>query len=244
MDGDLKGDIIKGSYSQLRISGITVDPASEDNRLALTRLENMAAEFSKRNASCGYQFENVPDINSKHGLLREYWHSFEAILAVRLMPDFGKGSTPDPRLLSESQAAYSFIFSSTAVVTPLTYPSRQPMGSGNRRYGTYHRRYYPPSVGIPNAETTAPAYRMYTGNIADFTEYFNAYLMSGEAISSYQTGAEPGLDIQSSGLASPNVSYQVKAVATTNVFPKLTIEITTSTGRVETRIKQFEVTSG
>ena len=52
-----KADIIADAYSQMRISGLTVEPTPEDLELALVRLENMGAEFESRKMSAGYVLE-------------------------------------------------------------------------------------------------------------------------------------------------------------------------------------------
>ena len=92
--GDLKGDIINGAYSKLRISGITLQPSSKDNALALTILESMASEFYKRNLCTGYNFEDEPDPGSLNGMDKAYWDAYKWMLALRLLPDFGKQATP------------------------------------------------------------------------------------------------------------------------------------------------------
>ena len=98
MANNLKSDIIDGAYSQMRISGITVDPGASDLVLALRRLDGLASELCGRKVYTGYYFEEEPDITSPSGIDRKYWYSFECILAMRLLSDFGKGMKPDPML--------------------------------------------------------------------------------------------------------------------------------------------------
>jgi hypothetical protein len=71
-----KADLINGAYSLMRISGLTVDPSGADLTLALTRLENMAAEFEGRNIITDYNFEQNPQTGSKHNLERKFWYAY------------------------------------------------------------------------------------------------------------------------------------------------------------------------
>ena len=153
MPNDLKGDLVNGAYSQMRISGLTVNPSPEDNVLALRRLENMASEFYGRNICTGYNFEDSPDADSSSGLDKKFWYSFECLLAVRLLSDFGKGTQQkvDPMLLKSASGGLSFLYSATASPREVQYPSRQAIGAGNSlRYHRY-RRFYTPTVEAPTS---------------------------------------------------------------------------------------------
>lgn len=143
MGNDLKSDLIKDGYSQLRISGLTVNPGAESNQLALERLENMAAEFFDRDICVGYFFEVDPDPTTPCGLKRSYKYAFSCILAVRLLSDFGKGFKPDPSLFTNAAAQMSFLYSQTAKMPKTEYPSRMPVGSGNHYYCRIRRWYSP-----------------------------------------------------------------------------------------------------
>ena len=246
MPNNLKGDLINGAYSQMRISGLTVNPSSEDNALALRRLENMASEFYGRNICTGYYFEDTPDLNSPSGLDRKFWYSFECLLAVRLLSDFGKGMQQkvDPMLLKSASGGLSFLYSTTASPRETQYPSRQAIGAGNSlRYHRY-RRFYTPTTEAPNVCATN---RMVVGDINDFVEHFDSYLIDPEMISSYTIEADTGLTIVSDSNEDPDINYQISAVGndgiSSDAFLQVKIIITTDTGRVTTRIINFELTT-
>lgn len=244
MPNDLKGDLINGAYSQMRISGITVNPSSGDISLALRRLENMAVEFHGRNICTGYNFEDDPDVNTPSGLDRKFWHAFECTLAGRLLSDFGKGQAPDPMLLKNASGQLSFLYAATANPRETQYPRRQAIGAGNSlRYHRY-RRFYTPTEEAPN---TCATNQMIVGDIDNFVEHFDSYLDSGEDIASHTIEADTGLTIVSDSLTTPDVDYQIQAVGNDGISSDSLLQVkivaTTSTGRVTTRVINFELTT-
>lgn len=238
MANNLKSDIIDGAYSQMRISGITVDPGASDLVLALRRLEGLASELCGRNVYTGYYFEEEPDITSPSGIDRKYWYSFECILAMRLLSDFGKGMKPDPMLEKNASAQMSFLFASTARPRQVQYPGRQSLGSGNKHPFS---KFFAPTTLAPN---TCVTNRMTVGDIDDFIENFTAYLVDPEVISSYTIEADTGLTIVSDSDTSPDIFYQIQAVGDTanDAFLRVKIVMTTDTGRITTRVINFELT--
>ena len=246
MPNNLKGDLINGAYSQMRISGLTVNPSSEDIAVALRRLENMVSEFHERNICTGYNFEDDPNINTPSGIDRKFWYSFECLLAVRLLPDFGRGAQDklDPMLLKSASAGLSFLYASTASPRETQYPSRQAIGAGNSlRYHRY-RRFYTPVEEAPN---TCETNKMVVGDIDDFIEHFDSYLIDPEMISSYTIEADTGLTIVSDSNEDPDINYQIQAVGndgiSSDAFLQVKIIVTTDTGRVTTRVINFSLTT-
>ena len=240
---DTKGDIVNRAFSALRISGITSIPSPEDSELALGKLENMAAELSGRNVSTNYAFEDTPNPNTPHNMERKFWHSFDVLLAVRLMPDFGKGEQPDVALIRQASAAFSFLSSATAKVNQIQYPDRMPRGNGAAR-GLRWNKFFTPQTEAPNSDLTKT---MYVNDIRTFVEHFDSILVTGETIVSHTIEANTGLTITANSLASPDVTYTVRADGATDGsgVPYLSVKIvaTTSTGRIETRIINFKVIS-
>ena len=244
MANDLKGDIVNGAYSQMRISGLTVEPSDEDNVLALDRLENMANEFQGRNICTGYYLEDDPDVNSPSGLEKKFWYPFKCVLAVRLLSDFGKGMTPDPLLIKNASAQLSFLYAATANPRETQYPNRQAIGAGNSlRYHRY-RRFYTPTEEAPN---TCATNRMIVGDIDNFIEHFDSYLIDPEEVSSYTIEADTGLTIVSDSLTSPDIDYQIQAVGNDGISSDSLLQVkivaTTDTGRITTRVINFELTT-
>ena len=236
--GETKGDIVNRAFSTLRISGITVDPTPEDLELALMKLENMAAEFSGRNINTGYTFEDDPDPNTPHNMNRKFWSSFDNCLAVRLMPDYGKGMQPDITLLRLASASFSFLSSATAVVKQIQYPSRMPMGSGS----SISLKFFEKQAEAPNTSLTRT---MYIDDINTFVEHFDSYLNTGEDVSAYTIEASVGLTITSDSLTTPDITYTIRADGNSDGSASGLLQVkivaTTSDGRVETRIINFRL---
>lgn len=235
----LKSELINGAYSQLRISGLTVDPSPEDLMVALDRMESMLAELELRNICLGYNFEDTPDPGSASLIGLGHKFGVETNLAFRLAMDFGK--VIPATLVALANSGMSVLAASTADPRQVEYPRRQPVGSGNDfRYNRY-QRYYRVSAQAPNDCETI---RMLEGEINDFAEHFDSYLLGVETISSYTLTADTGLTIQTQALASPDVNYRVRADGTTTGNDRLLqviIVATTSTGRIETRVINFQV---
>jgi hypothetical protein len=236
----LKIDIINGAYSQIKISGLTIEPSSEDRTVALNRLENILSTLKGQNSDVGYYFEDSPDFNTPHNMEQKFWDPVEVILAVSLCPDFGK--VPPDTLIKRQSSAYSDIAAMTALVRPVLPPARMPRGSGATRHNPQWFRYNPPPDQAPlSAKTNV----MNLDDIQDFVEHFDSFLRDGETVSSFTIAADTGLTINSSSLTTPDVSYQIKAVGDTSENPagfyRLKIVATLSSARVITRIINFEI---
>ena len=235
-----KADLINGAYSLMRISGITVDPSGADLTLALTRLEDMAEEFAGRNIITDYNFQQTPTTGALHNLERKFWFAYKINLAVRLLPDFGK--QPTPILMTQQQASFSFLSANTAPFREVSYPTRMPRGLANSRRSLRWSRFNIPESRAPLEEGTIT---MYIDDITDFSESFVAYLDSGETISSYAITAETGLTITADANATPLITYTIQADGLSSGgsigLLRVKIVVTTSAGRIETRIINFQL---
>lgn len=238
MTGDLKGDIINDAFSQLRISGLTLHASAEDVALALSRLENMVAEWESSNIGLGYTFEDEPSANTPHNIPRWAWHGVAASLALRLVVDFGK--EPSQMLLAQASQGASSICARTSIVRPVQAPTRMPLGRGNR-WNRHIKYYHPADQAPPSAKTV----RMFVDDINDFVEHFDSFLVSPEDISTYTIEATDGLTIVSNSLTSPDIFYRIKAIGAAdesqNSLQTVTIKVTTTLGRVQTRKIYFQV---
>ena len=235
-----KGDLINSAFDLLRLRGVTLVPSSDDNKLAVRRLENMMTEFFGRDIDVGYYFEENPDSASNHNVPSKFWFALETNLAVRLIPDFGK--IPDPALVAQANAGLSYLHSSTTVFPVSQNPQRMPRGSGNTQgLISVQNKYFVPAEIPPIAASTI---RMYIGDILDLEESFEDVVntVAGESIASYVITYDTGIVLVSDSLASNIISYRIQADGdnTTGTLYKLKIVATTSTGQVITRIKDFE----
>lgn len=238
-----KTDVISGAYSQMRISGLTVEPTPEDLTLALSRLENMMSELEYgRNICTDYNFEATPNPDSDTNVPQFYWHMMETNLAIRLIPDFNK--VVPQTLITQANAALSTASSISASqnVQEVIYPRRMPRGSGNTLRFNRWRRYQRQQKPAPNSCATN---KMLLGEINAYQETFRAYLNDGESISSYTITVDPGLRLVSSANNDPIIDYTVEAVSNSaqGTWQQVKIEITTSAGRKEVRLVNFDLES-
>jgi hypothetical protein len=241
---NLKIDIINDAYSELRISGLTLLPSPEDTKLALRRLETTMHELASRNVCLNYNFEDSPDVNSTCGLKASHWYPISCILAFRLLSDFGKGMQPDAVLVANMQSGMSFLHSNAAQVRETAYPGRQPIGSGITNRFAPSNKYYQPVAEAPLSCATND---MVVGDVADFVEHFEAYLIDAEVISSFTIGASDGITVSASANTDTDVTYRITAVGNagtkSDLALKIKIVITTDAGRKTTRIVYFSLTT-
>lgn len=237
-----KADIINDAYSQLRISGLTVNATPEDMSTALIRLENMMYQFEARNIIGNYRFEDDPELNTRILVDPAHYHTMATNLAVRLIPDFNKAV---PQTLMD-QATQSLSTSSGITASALTnqvpYPSRQPRGAGNTlRYNRWQRYFRLEQTAPPELSTNF----IFIDDINDYEESFDSYLMLNETIASYVIEADPRLTLVSNSQDGNTILYRIEAEDNTEIgsYQQVKITITSSTGRKETRLINFQAVS-
>ncbi len=241
-----KIDLIKCAYSQLRISGLTVLPDAADISLALDRLEAMMAFWRSQNICTDYNFTHKPDPNDLSNVELEEKLAIETNLAKELYSDFGKdmgGLAPSPTLLARAAATLQALYGTSAIklLDQNQYPRRMPIGSGNeQKYYKNWLRFYRES---PNAPSECDTNKLRVDDIDDYVESWQAYLNLNEVIDSYTIEADDGLTLISDSLSSPFIQYRIQADSqqTSGEWQQVKITITTDTGRVNTRLVNFEV---
>ena len=235
-----KIDFINSAYSKLRISGLTTQAVPEEVSLALEVLEEMMYEFEGNGLCIGYNFEQVPDVNTEAGIPSQHHQMVKSNLAVRLIPDFNKDAPPI--LLSQASQSYSKSLGTSLLskAREVQYPRRQPRGSGSTLRFNRWQRYYRPQFLPPNDCDTN---RMEKIEVNDFQEDFHAYL-EGERIVTMTILVTSGIELVSSSHDDTVVSYRIRAIRASSdtVWQQATITIGTNTNRVEIRRVNFEVT--
>ena len=228
-----KIDIINDAYSQLRISGLTAQPSGDDVGIALSRLENMMHELEPR-LGVGFNFEDIPDPNTSTGVEPNYNHMMATNLAVRLVPDFNKDIPP--ALMMQASSSFSSASAASLIdnLQSVDYPRRMPIGGGNRLSGQF-RRYQAVNTEAPNTSATQ---QLLVAEIDDYSESFAAYL-GQETIDTYTITVTDGLNLQGSVNSDPVIDYRVKAASAG--AQSVTITITSDSGRIESRVINFQV---
>ncbi len=236
-----KIEVINDAYSRLRISGLTVQPSPALTSKALSRQEQMMAEFElTRNMCMGYNFEVSPDPNSLTNVILPYHNMTALNLAMRLVPDLNKQVPPE--LSTEANAALTSVSSALASrnVREIQYPRRMPVGSGNSfRYNRFQRWQHPQPLPPNNCATNT----IIVNDVNDYEESFKAYLDDNETIASYQITSDNSLIIVSSANNDPLITYRIQAnsPSTLGTWQQVQIVITTSAGRVQTRLINFNI---
>ena len=229
-----KGEIINDAYSQLRISGLTVDATGKEKETALNRLEGMAAEFEGRNICINYIFEELPDTSTSTGVSLQFQQMLATNLAVRLIPDFGKNSQQSPSLMDlKKQANQSLSNASarTAKVNRTNYPDRMPVGSGNTfRLGNKWRRFYR-EAGNPviSCETK----ELPLNSIASYVVSWSNFLADGETIASFIIESTSGLTVSEAAIQNSSTEIFYKALGTSCGAQTVTISIVTTSSAPE-----------
>ena len=136
----------------------------------------------------------------------------------------------------------SFLVSNTAPRRETQYPERMARGRGSiikyNRWNRFYRR---------SAETPleSASQSMFIDDINDYVEHFDAYLNASEDISSYTIEADTGLTITADANDTPDITYTVRADGgsdgNSEGLLQVKIVVTTSDGRIETRIINFEL---
>ncbi len=235
-----KVDVIADAYSRLRISGLTVNPTPEDLELALMRLEDMMAEWESRNMTVNYNFEDEPDPNSITNVQAGYKRAMSTNLARDLAQDFNKELHPSLYQLASSSLDSLSGRVALQRLGQVPYPNRQPVGSGNSLRWNRWARFYRDSSGAGGLNNSIT---MYIGDINDYREHFDAYLNDGETIASYSIQVDSGLLLVSDSIDGSDVVYRIQAEnpnnSNNNYSSQVTIIVTTSEGRVETKVVLF-----
>lgn len=247
-DEILKGDVVNGAYSRLRINDLTEPASPEDSYTALVRLEMLGRELRSRNMDGGYNFERDPHTSSEAGFKAEYLEAYETGLALRLAPDFNINAQTLGLLTAQASQAMSNLAAREAQVRQLAYPPRMPRGSGQTI------RYFPysPFFNRQNrAVVDAPTLRL--NEVNDFVENFASYLKENELIESHTITPDDGIVVVRSSVSGAEVRYRLRldsinpsneddsiaGSSSSLAATGIDISITTSDGRVSRRRVQF-----
>ena len=234
-----KLDLVNAALDKMSISGITAPPQASDYQALLQRLEGIMYELEEgRNICCRYNFTAQPDTNDPHGMSYGLFEPISSLLAFKTLQDY---ALPIAQPLQASVAsAISSISNQTFHIRETQYPRRQARGSGNTlRYNRWQRFYRQPS----RVPLDCDSFRLNTNEIDDYTENYFDYLRPGEDIASHQLAATSGLNVISNRRSTSEINYRLQGnnPEEDNGFEQVKITITTTLGRVDERIINFEV---
>lgn len=239
-----KATTINGAYTQLRISGLTVNPTPANLQLGLSMLEQMMAEYyNSWNLNVGYVFEDVPDLNSLTGVELCYQSMMEMNLAVRLIPAFNKEVPQTLQTLASVSISNAIGMVAQANMRMIQPPRRMPMGSGNELRRPYNNRF---SVPVPVPPVAPETNYIIQGEQFDYYEDFTTFLGTA-TIASYEIVCDPLLTIVTSANEDPRITYTMEAPVTPtqtgSPWQIVQITIVDSLGRTLIRLINFGVAS-
>lgn len=239
-----KLDLVNDTYSQMRISGLTVQPSPSDLQLCLYRMEYMLAElYEQRGLNIGYNFEENPSLASEAGIAPGNFLFVATNTALRLVPDFGKEVGQRLQMAADASLSGAIAVSARNNMRQIQPSYRMPLGNGNTFRWLFWNRY---SVPVVNAPTGPGTGYLFQGETLQFKEDFTAWL-SGATISSYEILVDPLLtldsDSESNGIITYTLSAPVQPALTAGPWQIVLISVTDSRGLTDIRLINFQVTT-
>jgi len=144
-----KSDIVEQAFNELRISGLTVNPSPEDNKLALQVLERMAIAWGNQGLLVSWDkstYITDPDPQDDSGIEDWALEGFAQNLALKLCPAFGKQAARELySLAAESKAG---LYSADLITQENN--AYLPIGAGNGAYYWNAYQYNEESVTVGN----------------------------------------------------------------------------------------------
>lgn len=209
-----KAEIINDAFSMLLMTGVTVSATPADAALAFNRLNDLMAELESRNMQTGYTSLD-DDINSESGLQPWMNYAVSSALALRICSDFGLEVPPSLAALSSS--AMNNLSARLARVQEVQYPSRMPVGSGQRWLGRF-RDHYGQAAQYPNNGATQTAVQYSSGQYKiDFTPY----LQVDENLTGFTQTATSGINVTSSyfdgNIVTLEIQFQASVIGQVNI---------------------------
>ena len=223
------------AYKWLVISGITSSPAPNEIEDGLEMLEDMMHELRSRNICSAYVFEDVPNPNTDSQVDDSFNTAIATNLAVRLANYFGKEPLATlSKQAMQSMSNWSARSGKTNMIDP---PRTQPRGSGNTFRFSNWVRYYRLN---DNAPIDCDTFELKVDEIDSFNVDFNNYLLLGATISSYEIEASNGIEVITDSESGGIITLECKGKIAG--YQTIKITVTTSTGRVNPEIVNFNIT--
>jgi hypothetical protein len=234
----LKSEIINQALSQAEISGLTRSGSPEEMTITFNELEQMMGLWLGRDIDVGYRFNESTgeDFASESGVPRWAHTGVISNLSIAILEYFGKSAHPNAQ--RKAKAGLSVIQSKTYVPQNVNYPSRMPLGQGNRRGGYNRSSFYPDSEN----PLTDSIIRLHFGNVVNPRPIdMSAYLEEDETICEVSAKSPDCLEVTCLQIDGDLIRYQVKSTKNSSEQLKAAFTITTSCGRVTTREQWFEI---
>jgi len=225
-----KIQLINDCFAELRISGLTSQPDNPDIALAIGQLEDFVVTLP---FDIDYNFENTPNPNSLSGIPAAANSAISMGLAVRIAGLYGKA--PESLLL-KATATMSALQNKLATPGRVAYPSRQPLGMGNRRAHNRYDAFMPETIKAPTSSDTE---QMTLGDINSFFIDFGDILHGSTSIVTYTHTETSGILASAFSQTLTRINFTVQANDTG--FQQILFVVTSNTGTKVNRVLNFNV---
>lgn len=227
-----KIQLVSQAFDELRINGITSKAENEDVVLALQSLEQLMSELT---FDIGWRFEDNPDPNSSSGIPLYAESAVYLSLAVRIAPRYGK----DANLIRmQAESSMSRLMARVCKPRQINYPSRMPMGLGNRRSYRFENQFMPVVVQAPISPNTES---LAFGDVRELSVDFSGYLQPNESVVSYSKEASQGVLVTADSLSGNVITFTVQA---RNIgYEYIMFKVNGDAGTVANRRIDFNISS-
>ena len=200
-----KGSLISGTYTLMRISGLTVNPSPSDDELALTVADDYAAELREEGLDLGWQYPSTygqSDPADTSGISLGMAGPFKKLLFIQICSAFGKDV---PMAVAATAAQGMKALEHLLVNVPdAQNPSTLPIGSGNE-YDYRDRNFYNEPPNNRDAEY------VFKDDILNYSHDFSAWLVDETLVSiewsTEGSGISIGLDTFTDTVATAELTF-------------------------------------
>jgi hypothetical protein len=221
-----KGSLVNGTYSLMRISGLTTNPSPADIEAGLQVADDYSQELKEDGLDLGWQYpseygESNPDDNS--GITPSMAGPFKKLLFIQLCSFFGK--EPPMAVIKTAQDGMRTLEQMLVSVPDAQNPPTLPFGSGNEE--DYRDRTFYSEPPINN-----DALYVFEGDILNYSHDFSDWLVDATLTSvSWDTqgnGLSIGTDTFTNEIATAELTFNQVG----GYFVTITATKTNSTDRI------------
>ena len=127
--------LIDQAMIEIGMGGYQFDASPEEHTDILRQLDAMVATWTASGIDIGYNVPTDPtvtDLDDDSGIVLKHAAGVYKSLALEICPMYGK--QPSLQLVTTRESAYNAMLSDVAALPARQYPTRYPIGAGQRRY--------------------------------------------------------------------------------------------------------------
>lgn len=138
-----KQSLVNRAFSNIGIASYVFDISPEEIQDAITRLDDMMAEWDGQGIRIGYRLpaNEIPSDPADESNVPDFAvTAVTANLAIRIAPMFGKTVSPD--IYAMAKKGFDALMIATINLIPMRYPNTMPLGQGYKSRYLYNRFYH------------------------------------------------------------------------------------------------------